>query len=46
MPDTTPVATYDNIVRHAATDATDLLVVFNNTLYAPPFNGNAVPTSL
>ena len=42
----TAVAIYDKIVRHAATDALLLLVVFSRTLYAPPFKGNAPTTSL
>lgn len=32
---------YERIVRHAATDALLLLVLFKSTLYAPPFDGKA-----
>lgn len=43
--ETTAVATYDSTVSTAASAATPFVVVFNNALYAPPFNGNAVTTS-
>ena len=41
----TAVAIYDKTVKDAASEAVDFLVVFNNALYAPPFNGNAPTTS-
>lgn len=39
--ETTPVAMYEITARHAANDATGLLVVLMSTLYAPPFIGSA-----
>lgn len=39
--ETTPVAMYEMIARHAAKDAIGLEVVLISTLYAPPFMGSA-----
>jgi hypothetical protein len=45
LADTTAVAIYETNVRQAATDASNFDVELSKTLYAPPFNGSARPTS-
>ena len=43
--ETTAVAMYETNVRQAATEAISFVVQLSRTLYAPPFNGSARPTS-